>query len=250
MTSFLSHLHAELRSARLTRRGATHNADDVPRGVHKSYPRMEHIRLPAPAAMTTTLTEALAHRHSTFSKSAATPLSLHDLGSVLGHALQKHPTDGRRHYPSGGGLYPIETYVIAADIEGATGGIFHYNPSDHALAKLWKLPHTVSMKDLAKKPEWLIPAALIVFTSVWKRSSAKYGELAYQHALLEAGHMSENVLLVAEALHLEARPYAGFDDARIAELLDLDEENEQTVHTVILSKINGPSDFADENERI
>jgi SagB-type dehydrogenase family enzyme len=92
------------------------------------------------------------------------------------------------------------------------------------------------MKDIAKHPESLSLSTLIVFTSVWKRSSAKYGELAYLHAHLEAGHMSENILLVGTALKLNVRPYAGFNDERIAELLDIDEENEQTVHSITVCK--------------
>jgi SagB-type dehydrogenase family enzyme len=76
---------------------------------------------------------------------------------------------------------------------------------------------------------------MIVFTSVWNRSSAKYGDLAYQHALLEAGHMSENILLVAGALHIGTRPYAGFDDAILEQLLDLG-DGEQIVHTITVCK--------------
>jgi len=74
---------------------------------------------------------------------------------------------------------------------------------------------------------------------VWKRSSPKYGDLAYQHALLEAGHMSENILLVGCALDLEVRPHAGFDDFTTCTTLDLDEEEEQAVHYGYLCKTQG-----------
>jgi SagB-type dehydrogenase family enzyme len=101
---------------------------------------------------------------------------------------------------------------------------------------LWDIPQKIGVKDLVRYPEWLYPSALMVFTGVWKRSSAKYGDLAYIHSLLEAGHMSENVLLVATVLGLETRPMAGFNDQLISELLDLKEENEQPVHSITLSK--------------
>jgi hypothetical protein len=48
--------------------------------------------------------------------------------------------------------------------------------------------------------------------------------------------MSENILLVGTALKLHVRPYAGFNDERIAELLDLNEDEEQTVHSVTVCK--------------
>ena len=63
----------------------------------------------------------------------------------------------------------------------------------------------------------------------------KYGDFAYTHALLEAGHMSENILLVATALDLLCRPMAGFNDELIPKLLDLDPEEEQPILTIMIS---------------
>jgi hypothetical protein len=48
--------------------------------------------------------------------------------------------------------------------------------------------------------------------------------------------MSENILLVGTALDLSVRPYAGFDDPSVAQLLDLDEESEQVIHSIALCK--------------
>ncbi len=232
MTSFLSHLHAELRGARLTRRGATHRPEDVPRGQHKTYARMPLIPLPDPEQITTTLYSVLEHRSSAFSGDPAIPVSLETFGTLLGLALRKRAGVMNRNYPSGGGLYPVETYLISTALESQTPAVFHYNPTKHALERLWDLPAGFNMKDVAKHPETLPVSSLIVFTSVWKRSSAKYGNLAYLHALLEAGHMSENILLVGTALDLNVRPYAGFDDAKVAQLLDLEEEQEQALHAI------------------
>lgn len=52
--------------------------------------------------------------------------------------------------------------------------------------------------------------------------------------MLEAGHMAENVLLVATALGMSTRPIAGYDDAALAKLLDLDERIEQSVYSIAL----------------
>ncbi len=236
MSSFLSHLHADLRRARITRRGATHLPDEVPRGLHKKYSRMPQIELPEPAALAVTLRDALETRHSAEAGDTNVPMTLSDLGTLFGLALRKRPNTISRNYPSGGALYPIETYLISTAVESQTPAVFHYNPTLHLLERLWSLPHDFDVKQLAKYPEELPLSGLIVFTSVWKRSSAKYGDLSYLHALLEAGHMSENILLLADALKINARPYAGFDDDRIAELLDIEPENEQAVHTITLCK--------------
>jgi SagB-type dehydrogenase family enzyme len=206
--------------------------------MHKEYPRMDAISLPEPDLGSVSLEEVLRKRHSFFGGNPDTPISLAEISTLLGLSLGKRKDRINRNYPSGGALYPVETYMISNALESVGPAVFHYNPSKHILEKLWELSSDFIIKDLGKSPPELQFSTLIVFTSVWYRSAAKYGDLAYLHALLEAGHMSENVLLVATALGLGARPYAGFSDTRLTDLLDLNEEDEQPVHTIALSKGN------------
>lgn len=234
MSHFLSRLHADIRGTLKSKRGATHKADDVPRGTHKSYERMVRLMLPEPAEIPTTLADVLQSRSSSFGGDPGVSLSLADAGTLFGLALRKRSDSPSRNYPSGGALYPVETYLISKAIEGQTPGAYHYNPSAHALERLWDIPADFDMKSIAPYPSELPLSSLIVFTSVWRRSAMKYGDLAYQHALIEAGHMSENVLLVATALGLRTRPYAGFQDEIIASILDLDTGEEQPVHSITL----------------
>lgn len=236
MSLFLSHIHEEIRRARLTKRGATHHPADVPQGVHKTYPRMQRLTLPPLTPLEASLADVLLMRRSRRAPTNGIQLSASEWSTVLGHALGTHAHPQSRQYPSGGRLFPIETYVIATGIESFGPGVFHYNPTEHCLEWLWALPAGFDIKQLAKKPDDNLFTALIVFTSVWERSSMKYGDLAYSHALLEAGHMSENVLLVSTALKLSTCPMAGFNDERIIELLDLNEELEQPVHAITVSK--------------
>ena len=49
----------------------------------------------------------------------------------------------------------------------------------------------------------------------------KYGERAGQFTLNEAGHSSQNLLLMATALGLGAVPIGGFEDDEVSEALDL-----------------------------
>jgi SagB-type dehydrogenase family enzyme len=197
---------------------------------------MQKVSLPEPEELSITLPDALKKRHSAVHGNPDIDLTLQECGTLLGLALQKRPGEHYRNYPSGGGLYPIETYVISTALETQDPAVYHYNPTTHTLEKLWNLPQGFDMKSLAKYPEPLPLSTLIVFTSVWARSSAKYGDISYTHGLLEAGHMSENILLVGCALGLNVRPYAGFNDERISELLDLDEEQEQTVLAITVCK--------------
>lgn len=50
--------------------------------------------------------------------------------------------------------------------------------------------------------------------AAWDRLVAKYGDRGYRYALLEAGHMAQNILLTCTALRRAAVPIGGFlDDA-------------------------------------
>ncbi|MCE9541249.1 SagB/ThcOx family dehydrogenase [Candidatus Kaiserbacteria bacterium] len=234
--SFLTNLHTDLRRVRLTKRGSTDAPENVPRGKHKEYLRMRRIPLPEPAHLDITLPAALEKRSSSLEASGVEHISLEEIGTLLGHGLRRRDSSVNRNYPSGGALYPIETYLIAPSIKGLAGGIFHYHPTENALERLWDVPTDFSMKKLVGKPDFIVPTLLMVFTSAWTRSSAKYGDFTYTLALLEAGHMSENILLLAGAIGLEVRPMAAFNDNRIIELLDIDERDEQPVHTITFSK--------------
>ena len=238
MTRFISHIHAETRRARLTRRGATTFDDSTPCGTHKTYQRMKQIPLPEPQPLDVRLDETLKHRASYFKGHMEGTPSLNMWGTDAGLSLGAHPDSYRRFYPSGGALYPVETYLFGSVIEGSPSAIYHYAPHTHALEELWKLPEDFYLKSLQRAPEDLYFSVLMVFTSVWNRSSAKYGDLAYSHGMLEAGHMSENILLVATALGLLSRPLGGFNDELICDLLDLPREEEQPVHSIGLSLPN------------
>lgn len=230
--SFISRLHADLRAARLHRRGATHDPKDVPTGLHKSYSRMEQIKLPEPAPIAMPFHEILETRTSFLGGGTSKPISLEAWGTLLGHALRKREGSTHRNYPSGGGLYPIETYLITRMSSVDTFTAFHYNPTRHSLEKLWDLSGTFEMKQLISVRNEMIPSSLIIFTSVWKRSARKYGDFAYILSLLEVGHVSQNILLLATALGLESRPFSAFSDEKITEELDLNSETEQPLLTI------------------
>ncbi len=234
MDIFLSRLHAEIRATRRTRVGATHNPQDVPTGQHKEYPRMPRIILPAPTELTSTLPAALAARKSYQRGGAATAFDERTLGTLFGLSLGMRDKSSR-HYPSGGSLYPIETYLLGLTTDGRAPGAYHYHPRAHALEHLWDLDPRFSTHDITTTPGVPVGSALIVFTALWSRSSAKYGHLSYLHGALEAGHMAQNVLLTATALSLLSRPLAGFDDEKVATMLDLDQRVEQPVYAILVS---------------
>lgn len=194
---------------------------------------MEKLDFPKTAAPQTTLEEALHKRKSFFTIKEA-PIPLEKWGALFGLALKKR--DGKfRYYPSGGALYPVETYLFAEIPGYSAPAAFHYNPSAHTLEKLWDLPKDIRIKNLVPAHDIVTFSSLMVFTALWTRASAKYGDYTYNLSLLEAGHMSQNVLLAMTALGLKGRPMAAFDDDLVMNVLDLDIEKEQPIHGIVLS---------------
>ena len=64
------------------------------------------------------------------------------------------------------------------------------------------------------------------------RSRFKYGARAYRFALMEAGHVGQNLLLAAAALGLDAVPLGGFYDRNVDAFLGVDGIYEASLYLV------------------
>jgi SagB-type dehydrogenase family enzyme len=214
------------------------------RGV-KRHPQQPAVALPPPRLPEVSLADAVARRESlrTF---AEDPLPVAQLATVLHTAYGvTHATrlpgnrDGQplRAVPSGGALYPLELYVLAQRVDGLAGGLYHYDPWRHALECL-PARADYAVGDLTAYPELLEPsAALLVVTAVFWRTRFKYALRGYRFALLEAGHVGQNVALAAAALEIAALPVGGVYDRRLEELVGIDGVNESVVYVFALGAV-------------
>lgn len=223
----LARLHAELRRARS--RG-TPVVPGFP--TPKEYERTKHIPLPEPLPLSLSLTEALQKRDST-EDIPTTPLSLEELGTLLGAA---HTKKGGRSYPSGGSIYSIETYVFSFNSTPERGA-YHYNPQKHRLEYVGPLPASISSQYYVSE-KWNGSASLVVLTAQWENVTRSYREFGFELALMETGHLAQNMALVSAALSCNTRSLGGFHDTRVSETLDLDPQYEQPICVLITGKKN------------
>jgi len=170
-------------------------------------------------------------------------LSGHDLAGLLEfaygvtHALEEH-TLPLRAVPSGGALYPLELYVAALRIEGLEPGLYHFDPLAPALAVVHDSLGADDVSPLSTYPEIVAGSAAVLFiAAVFGRTRFKYGMRGYRFALLEAGHVAQNVLLTATAFGLGAVPLGGYYDRLTDEFLGLDGVNESTLYTVAVGSL-------------
>ncbi|CAN5846200.1 hypothetical protein BH11VER1_BH11VER1_14190 [soil metagenome] len=82
---------------------------------------------------------------------------------------------------------------------------------------------------------------VIVWTAMFERTCAKYGDRGYRLILLEAGHAGQNAVLLAAGLKCGALVLGGFYDSALGAALDLDPEKEAPIYCVALGKVEKSS---------
>lgn len=107
-----------------------------------------------------------------------------------------------RACPSMDALYPCEIYVAAFGIEGLECGLYHYAPREFALRQLRQGSGVLAhIKKGRPDLEFLknVPAMLLIST-IYCRTTWRYGNRGYRYALLDAGHLVQNVVTAGMAL--------------------------------------------------
>lgn len=142
-----------------------------------------------------------------------------------------------RAYPSSGGLFAVEIYVVAAVVEGLRTGVYHYVASDDTLEAFGgsQRVHDFMLATLPSEREMVRGVSVtICLTAAFPRHELKYGEGGYRMLVAEAGHISQNLILAATALGLRARPFGGVFDQLANQALGLNDELEQFLLAVIV----------------
>jgi SagB-type dehydrogenase family enzyme len=134
-----------------------------------------------------------------------------------------------RTYPSGGALYPVELYIYARAVSELAPGFYKYVAEENAL---FQIEREYSERELAG----LFPmttyqmddnrslantAFIAVLVANLEYSFSKYGRLAHQLALLEAGHIGQNMQLVSTSMEKRSLPSCGYFSDKIAEALGI-----------------------------
>jgi SagB-type dehydrogenase family enzyme len=162
-------------------------------------------------------------------------LSLDRLAVVLAAAAgARTRADGasRRPAPSGGALYPLELYAVPLAVPGLGRSVYHYNPYRHRVTPLRPAREEDVAACLVDATIAERSAVVLVLTAMFWRTRFKYGLRGYRFALLEAGHVMQNVVLTTTALDLAAVPLGGWYDRRVDELVGANGLDEAAVYLV------------------
>lgn len=207
--------------------------------TYKAYLDATSIALPPPAArFGPSLPEVVARRRSV-REYADRRLTLEELSSLLHYSAGitdvRDPTLAFRAVPSSGALYPVELYPVIFDVAGLEPGVYHYDVQHHRLALLRMGDFRREVFQAAVSQEMIWGASLaLVMTSLFARVQWKYLDRSYRYALLEAGHLGQNVYLTATALGLAPCGIGAYFDDDLNHLLAIDGYDEAVVYLMAL----------------
>lgn len=147
-----------------------------------------------------------------------------------------------RAYPSSGGLYAVEVYAMALQIEGLVPAVYHYRADESELELVKPLAPGLLLEAMLPVEREMVSGAAVMFclTGCFPRHEHKYGEGGYRMLAAEAGHISQSLILAATSLGLSARPFGGVFDDLVNEDLGLDSAQEQFLLGVLVGQAPQP----------
>jgi len=208
--------------------------------VCKRYPECPRFPLPPPRTQGgTPLWEVLAARRSERNFQAP-PLALPELSQLLwasqGVTAEQFGTRFRTA-PSAGALYPVETYLVAHNVDGVPMGVYHYAVAEHALEQIRQGDYRVTVAMAALDQKTAYDTHLVfVWTAIFERSKWKYRQRAYRYVYLDAGHIAQNLALAAVALGLGSCQIAAIYDEEANDLLGVDGIEESTLYMTVVGR--------------
>jgi len=200
-------------------------------------------RIALPRAVHTGFDDLLARRATcrNFDATRALPHAMFAqlLERVFAAQSQVRVTDDtvvlKKNSPSGGGLHPVEAYLVVRAVDGVASGLYHYHATQHALEPMpWPGGSTATpdadalrafIMDAVAQQHWFADAhALVVLAPRFARTFWKYRAhaKAYRVIALEAGHLSQNLYLAATDAGLGAFITGAINEVFLEQAFSLD----------------------------
>ena len=205
----------------------------------------ERIHLPKPESSTPSISlhDAITKRrsHRKFNRESLTLEHLsYALWATQGIMRQIHDRATLRTVPSAGARHAFETWILVNHMETLKAGLYAYEPASHALVMLQAsdtLGETLAAACLGQK---MVAHASVSFFWIAdiERMTYRYGERGFRYLCMDAGHVCQNLYLVAEALDLGTCAIGAYDDDAVNQALGLDAERECVLYIAPLGVID------------
>lgn len=134
----------------------------------------------------------------------------------------------KKGVPSAGGLHATEAYLLARNVEGVAPGLYHYHPVEHALEPLGVLSPAdaaaLARRFVAGQAYYADAPVQVALVARFERNFWKYRNhaKAYRAVVLDAGHLSQLLYLVATELGLGAFITAAINEGAVERACSLE----------------------------
>ena len=184
----------------------------------------------------------LVEKRKSLRKYADEPITLEELAYLLwGTQGVKTVTDrpvSFRTVPSAGSRHPFETYLLVNQVSGIEPGLYRYLALSHQLVRMNGFDGI--REDLTsaclKQKHVYNSAVTFTWVAIPERTTWRYGSRGFRYIHLDAGHVCQNLYLLAESIDCGVCAIAAFDDDMANNALHLDGENQFVIYLASLGK--------------
>ncbi|MEY9212523.1 nitroreductase family protein [Thermobifida halotolerans] len=204
----------------------------VPGGVLASVERARAARNPAATPTPEELAAALACYAVTGRRASPDWNDDSTRRLHVGQAVWSRPT------ASGGGMYPVESYLVAGPDTVLPCGVYHHDTAHHALDRLSVQDRTAALEEASGVRA---PLYLVATLRFWK-NSFKYHSFAYHVVTQDTGALLGSWRTVLAAFGHTPRPVLWFDEAPVSAAVGVDGRTEAPFLVLPLGeRTGGPS---------
>jgi len=188
------------------------------------------MQLPDPKLDGDMSLEMTIHKRRTVRSFHSKELTLKQLSQLFWAAQGiTEPGGFKRTAPSAGALYPMDIYGVVGEdcIERLNPGVYVYDPAPHSfsLTQEGDIRRDIAMASLGQM--WMSYAPItLVITAKYSRVMGKYGQRGVRYAMIEAGHIGQNIFLQSQAMGLKAGIVGAFEDQKVIQVMGIKKTHE------------------------
>ena len=191
------------------------------------------MHLPAPILASNVSVEMAIQQRRTIRSFMNKALTLRQFSQILWAAQGMTEGGGfKRAAPSAGALYPADVYAVVGNkgVAHLAPGVYHYHPDNHSTEKIADGDRRSQVAEASLEQGWMATAAvLFVITAQYSRITTKYGDRGIRYALIEVGHIGQNIFLQCQALGLAAGIVGAFRDNEVTRAIHAQSHHEPLV---------------------
>ncbi len=139
----------------------------------------------------------------------------------------------KRAIPSAGGIYGLNLYICALNVEGLEYGLYHYNPYNDDFVFVSAVDSCL-VKEAVPQLTDSKACVLLLWTAEWTRYVKKYGERGLRYLYIESGHSCQNAYLTAAEMGIGICAIGAYDEDILEKVFDL--SIEMVVYCALVGK--------------